>query len=308
MVKIEKKFIKNKPFFYLIEQINISGLFKKIQVYIGKNIPKNLGPYYNKLREKEIILVNDNIEKIYTLDLRLPIEEYKKIEILRAKFKYAFLNLSENKKEKFWRKFAIMFIFESNAIEGSKLSQKEVEAIVKKKYLKKSINQKEILEVDNSIKAFELIRSKNFIINQISIINLHKIITKGLDIAKGYKKVNIIVNNKETVPSTEVRESMRNLLLWLNIQKKKKLHPFISAVDFHARFEYIHPFSDGNGRVGRLLFIWMFLKFGYGVMLFKNKNRQSYFSALDQADNDRSQKLYRHCVRVYKKTIEELNF
>lgn len=308
MVKIEKKFIKYKPFFYLTEQINIGGSFKKIQVYIGKNIPKNSGSYYGELRQKEIKLVNDNIEKIYALDLRMPIDEYKKIEALRARFKYAFFNLFENKKEEFWRKFAIMFIFESNAIEGSRLSLKEVEAIVKKKYIKKTIKRKEILEVDNSIKAFELICSKNFILNQSSIINLHKIITTGLAVPLGYKKANIVVNNKETTAPDKVRESMRDLLLWLGGQRKKKVHPLILAADFHARFEYIHPFYDGNGRVGRLLFIWMFLKFGYGVMLFKNKNRQSYFSALDQADNGRPLKLYRHCARVYKETIEGSNF
>jgi Fic family protein len=238
------------------------------------------------------------------LDLKLPIEEYKKIEIMRAKFKYAFLNLSDHKKEEFWRQFAIMFIFESNAIEGSKLSQKEVEAIIKKQHLKKNIDRKEILEVNNAIKAFELIRSGKFILNQKSIISLHEIITKGLGVSVGYKKQNIVVNNKETVPPAKVRESMRNLLLWLVTQKKKKLHPFILAVQFHAHFEYIHPFSDGNGRIGRLLFIWMFLKSGYGVMLFKNKNRQAYFSALDQADDGRPQKLFRHCVRVYKETVQ----
>jgi len=307
MVKIEKKFIKDKPFFYLTEQINIGGYFKKIQVYIGKNIPKNLGPYYDGLRQKEIKLVNDNIKKIYAVDSRLPIEEYKKIEALRARFKYAFLNLPKNKKEEFWREFAVMFIFESNAIEGSRLSRKEVAAIIKKQYIKKGLNRKEIFEVNNSIKAFNLIRSGNFILNQRSIINLHEIITKGLGVSRGYKKENIIVNNKETISPAKVRKSMRDLLLRQSIQKKKKLHPLVSAADFHASFEYIHPFSDGNGRVGRLLFIWMFQKSGHGVMLFKNKNRQSYFSALDQADNGRPQKLYRHCARVYKETIKELN-
>jgi Fic family protein len=218
------------------------------------------------------------------------------------------LNLSESKQEEFWRKFAIMFIFESNAIEGSRLSQKEVEAIVKKKYIKKTVGRKEILEVNNSIEAFKLIRSGDFILNQRSIINLHEIITKGLAVPRGYKKANIIVNNKETTPPAKVRESMRDLLLWRDRQKKKKFHPFILAAIFHGRFEYIHPFSDGNGRAGRLLFIWMLLKSGYGIMLFKNKNRQSYFSALNQADSGRPQKLYRHCVRVYKETMRGLDF
>ena len=306
MIKIEKKIVKNKPFFYLTEQINIGPCFKKIQAYIGKNIPNDLSGYYKKLQNKEIGLVNDNIENIYILDSRIPVEEYKKVEILRVKWKYFFINLSDYKKELFWRDFAIQFIFESNAIEGSKLSQKEVEKIIKKQYIKKTTEKKEIIEVNNAIKAFELIRGDNFKLNQRSIIELHKLVTCGLGVETGYKKANIIVNNKETVLPKDVRKSMSELLIWQKTRQKKKLHPFIRAVIFHNRFEYIHPFTDGNGRVGRLLFVWMLLKSGYGVILFKNKNRISYFSALDQADNNRPRKLFRHCICAYKKTTQNL--
>ncbi|MCK5320360.1 Fic family protein [Candidatus Parcubacteria bacterium] len=306
MIKIEKKIVKNKPFFYLTEQINIGSCFKKIQAYIGKNIPNDLSEYYKKLQNKEIGLVNDNIENIYILDSQIPVEEYKKVEILRVKWKYFFINLSDYKKERFWRDFAIQFIFESNAIEGSKLSQKEVEKIIKKQYIKKTTEKKEIIEVNNAIKAFELIRGDNFKLNQRSIIELHKLVTCGLGIETGYKKANIIVNNKKTVLPKDVRKSMSELLIWQKAKQKKKLHPFIRAAIFHNRFEYIHPFIDGNGRVGRLLFVWMLLKSGYGLILFKNKNRISYFSALDQADNGRPRKLFRHSIRAYKKTIQNL--
>ncbi len=64
MIKIEKKNIKSKSFFYLTEQINIGGVFKKIQVYLGKNIPKNLKKYINDLCRKEIKLISENIENI----------------------------------------------------------------------------------------------------------------------------------------------------------------------------------------------------------------------------------------------------
>ena len=306
MIKIEKKIVKNKPFFYLTEQINLGLSFKKNQVYIGKNIPKDLNVYYKKLQDKETELVNSNLRNIYTLDVQIPLEEYKKVETLRIKWKYFFINLSDYRKELFWRDFAIQFIFESNAIEGSKLSQKEVEKIIKKQYIKETAGKKEIKEVNNAIKAFELIRGNNFKLNQRSIVELHKIVTAGLDIEAGYKKVDIVVNNKKTVPPDKVRESMSDLLLWRKTQQKKKLHPFILATIFHNRFERIHPFSDGNGRVGRLLFVWMLLKSGYGVILFKNKKHRSYFSALDQADDGRPKKLFRHCIRVYKKTIQEL--
>lgn len=306
MIRIERKIVKNKPFFYLTEQISIGLSFKKIQAYIGKNIPNDLSAYYKKLQDKETELVNNNIEKIYVIDAQIPLEEYKKVEISRIKWKYFFVSFSDYRKELFWRDFAIQFIFESNAIEGSKLSQKEVKKIIKKQYIKKTAEKKEIREVNNAIKAFELIRGNNFKLNQRSIIELHRIVTAGLDIEAGYKKVDVVVNNKKTVSPSEVRESMSDLLFWKKTQQKKKLHPLILATIFHNRFERIHPFSDGNGRVGRLLFVWMLLKSGYGAILFKNKNRLSYFSALDQADNNRPRKLFRHCIRVYKKTIQDL--
>jgi Fic family protein len=303
MIKIEKKIIKYKPFFYLTNQVNIGGSFKKIQVYIGKNIPNDLGRFYEALREKEIKLVNDNLGKIYSLNKTVTLKEFKEIESSRLRFKYYFSGLSEYKQEILWSSFAIKFIFESNAIEGSRLSQEEVEAIVKKKYLKKSTTRKEIIEVENSLKAFALIRSAGFKLNQHSIIALHDELIKGLGTAAGYKKEEIIVNNKPTVAPNKVRSGMTNLLKWWNKQSKKNIPPLITAAEFHQRFEQIHPFIDGNGRTGRLLFNWMLLKSGYGVILFKNKNRQVYFSALDQADNGRMGKLYRHCFKVYKETI-----
>ena len=64
MIKIEQKNIGNKPFYYISEQINIGGKFKKIQVYVGKIIPNNLSQYYSKLEAKEIDLFLNNINNI----------------------------------------------------------------------------------------------------------------------------------------------------------------------------------------------------------------------------------------------------
>ncbi len=305
MIKIERKIIKGKPFFYLSEQINIGVSFKKIQVYLGKNIPKDFNDAINKLMKKEIDIVNKNIKHMFILDNIIFLEEHIKIETLRIKMKYIFWAMSDAKKEKFWREFAIVFIFESNAIEGSKLSEQEVKSIINKSYIKKSIPRKEIQEVRNSIKAFDFIRLGDFKFNQQAIIKLHKIVVHDLDIDFGYKKVNIVVNNKKTVLPENVRREMTSLLLWVKEQKRKKTHPFALSLHFHNRFESIHPFSDGNGRVGRILFIWMMLEYGYGVILFENKNRQAYFSSLSQADEGRPRKLYRHCVRAYQRTFDK---
>lgn len=306
MIKIEKKSIKNKGFYYLTEQVNTGVGFKKIQVYLGKNIPNDLTLFAFDLKEKEVKLIFDNLKKIYKIKNYLDFVLYKKIERTRIDFKYGFYLLSESKKDIFWRDFAIKFIFESNSIEGSRLSEDEIENIVKNKYIKKSLNRKEILEVENSIKAFEKIRNNKFKLNQNSLKDLHKAIVNGLSVEFGYKKEKITVNNKETCPPEKVREEMTKLLNWWFEKQKTKENKFILAIKFHQRFEAIHPFSDGNGRVGRLILIWMLIKANYGVVLFRNKNRSKYFSALSSADEGRNMKFYKYAADVYQETFRDL--
>jgi fido (protein-threonine AMPylation protein) len=307
MIKIEKKIIKNKPFFYISEQINLGKKYKKIQVYLGKNIPNKLEQYHCKLKEKEFELIKNNINNLFLSEKNISKEDLIKIEKVRLDWKYFLLEISDAKLGKLWNRLAIQFIFESNAIEGSRLSQDEVASIINKKYIKKSLERKEIAEVRNAIKAFNFILKGKFSLNQRSIIELHRLLTSGLGIADGYKKKNIIVNNKKTVASGKVRGQMVKLLERFKKEERNKRHPLFIAADFHDSFEHIHPFEDGNGRVGRLLFNWMLNKNGYGAILFRNKNRRAYFEALNQADEGRPRKLYRHSMRAYKRTMKNFN-
>jgi Fic family protein len=306
MIKIEKKNIKNKGFYYLSEQINAGKGFKKIQVYLGKDIPNDLTRFALSLKEKEINLVFENIKNLYLIKDNLYLVLCKEVEKTRIEFKYAFYLFSSFKKDIFWRDFAIKFIFESNSIEGSRLSRDEIENIIKNKYIKKSVNRKEILEVENSIEAFNKIQNNEFKLNQNNIKDLHKTIVDGLGVEFGYKKNKIVVNNKNTCLLEKTREEMTKLINWWFEKQKTKENKFFLAIKFHQKFEAIHPFSDGNGRVGRLILIWMLIKSNYIVILFKNKNRSKYFNSLNLADKDRNTKLYKYSANVYKETFKEL--
>jgi Fic family protein len=202
------------------------------------------------------------------------------------------------------RSFAIRFIYESNAIEGSKLSQDEVSAIIRKQYVKKSIPQREVQEALNSIKAFEYIQSPAFKLSQKTIKHLHKIVTHDLGVPFGFKTQKIVVNNKQTTPPEKVRKELSALLSWYK-QTKKREHPFARATIFHNRFELVHPFTDGNGRVGRLFLNWMLLRDGYGVLLFRTGNRRAYMSALNKGDEGRHRNILKLSRHTYQKTIRD---
>ncbi len=300
MPTIERKNIRNKPFFYLIKRIRIGKKYKKIQVYIGKSVPNDLTGYFRILQAKELELIPEILKHMQLPDKNISLAEYAAVEKTRIVLAYLPLMFSKAVLERKWRKFAINFIFESNAIEGSKLSEREVESIVLKRHIKKTLDRHEVREVENAIKAFNLLRGGKFDLNERSIINLHALITAGMNIAQGYKTHEVVVNNKKTTSPGKVRGELTRLLDWW--RKEKKTNPFYAALLFHPRFERIHPFLDGNGRVGRLILVWMLNETGHGVILFKNKKRQAYFSALDKADQGRLRPWLRFAIETYNQT------
>lgn len=305
MIRIEQKKIHNKPFYYLTEQINLGKKFKKIQVFIGKNIPTDTKIYYVALKNKEKLLLLKQIENGQFHSKYLDTRMVRTILLSRIDWKYAVAQKSESQYERSVRDFAIRFIFESNAIEGSRLSQSEVSKIVRKQYIKKSTPKREIQEVLNAIEAFEYIRSGTFVLNQKSIKQLHSIVTKELDVPQGFKKEEIIVNNKKTVDPQRVRSELTRLVAWYNKTKRVE-HSFARAIIFHNRFEHIHPFTDGNGRTGRLILNWMLMRDGYGFILFKNRNKRAYMHGLDKGDEGRYQNIFKLSINSYVRTINEL--
>jgi len=267
MIQIERKKINNKPYFYLTEQIWIGEKYKKIQVFIGKNIPKQMSAFYDALQSKELKLLDARIkEGVFPVEHLEPFW-LKKIEKSKAQWKYHEAQLSDLQKRLALRKFSVRFIYESNAIEGSKLAESEVASIVENKYIKKSVPQKEIIEVQNSIKCFELLSSGEFVLNQKQLKNLHSMLVEGLDVQSGFKTKKIVVNNKDTAHPSKVRQELTALFTW-HRSKDTVMHPFEKAIVFHNRFERIHPFTDGNGRTGRLLLNWMLMQKRYGFILF----------------------------------------
>jgi Fic family protein len=161
------------------------------------------------------------------------------------------------------------------------------------------------ISIQNLVEFVNVTKNK-IKLSQENIKGLHKILVKDLGVKTGYKKEEIIVNNKKTCPPNQVRKEMTDLINWWEDNVKTKKNKFLLAIKFHQKFEKIHPFTDGNGRVGRLILIWMITNFGYGVILFKNKNRQKYYEALNQADEGRNKKLYLFAIETYKKTFNNI--
>ncbi|MCH8537043.1 MAG: Fic family protein [Alkalimonas sp.] len=140
----------------------------------------------------------------------------------------------------------------SLAIEGNTLSEAQITAILDGKRV--LAPPKDILEARNAIKAYEQFPQWQPQ-NEQHLLQAHRSLMAGLiDDAGLYRSGNVGVMNADVVvhmapPASRVPKLMADLLSWL---AATKLHPLIASSVFHYEFEFIHPFADGNGRMGRL--------------------------------------------------------
>jgi len=186
------------------------------------------------------------------------------------------------------KKNRVRSITGSLQIEGNTLSEEEITAIIDGKRVLGSI--KEIEEVKGAIKAYENIENyKPSTLNDLLLS--HKFMMSGiLNNAGSFRNENVGVYGKNGVshiapPPYRVPELMSELFDWLKVTKE---HPLIVSSVFHYEFEFIHPFSDGNGRIGRL---WQSVILGNYRDVFYyipiesvvKKYQQNYYNVLKEA-------------------------
>ena len=100
-----------------------------------------------------------------------------------------------------------------------------------------------------------------------------------------------------------LKEEMQKLLSWY--ESSQAIHPLQRAALFHGKLEKIHPFEDGNGRVGRLLINLMLLTEDYPPLIIRKTQRVSYFHALDAFDRGHADNFYYFLMEKYKDTSEK---
>ncbi len=189
------------------------------------------------------------------------------------------------------RENRIRTIHSSLAIEQNTLSLDQVTAILDGKRILG--NPVEIKEVLNAYEAYELMLA----LDPSSIEDLlkaHRLMMKGLIPENGqFRSGSVGVFNKDVLihlapPASLVPEHMRNLFAWY---QESDLHPLIKSAVFHYEFEFIHPFADGNGRMGRLwhtllLGRWKEIFFWLPVEELIRERQQDYYDALGTADKE----------------------
>ena len=206
----------------------------------------------------------------------------------------------------------IQTIHSSLAIENNSLSLEQITAIIDGKRVLGNPN--EIQEVKNSIQAYDLLLTLNPY-NEKDLLKAHKLMmqdlvgnsgkyrTDGVGIFDGEKVVHV------APPAKRIPELMADLFEWL---KTSDVHPLIKSCVFHYEFEFIHPFQDGNGRIGRLwqtviLKEWKEVFAWIPVETLIKENQKEYYNTLGVSDKSaNSTKFIEFMLSIILTTIEEI--
>ena len=188
----------------------------------------------------------------------------------------------------------IKLTYNSNHIEGSKLTEDQTRYIFETKTLGElpaNIQLDDVVETNNHFRCIDyVIDFATAELTETLIKNLHHFLKEGTEQSKTYgagqyKVAPNTVGGIETTPPENVTKEMKSLLNWYSSLKKVT---FENIVEFHYRFETIHPFQDGNGRVGRLIAFKECLKNNIVPFYIDDANKWLYYRGLKEWNNERN--------------------
>ena len=207
--------------------------------------------------------------------------------------------LQEEKASKYsggiYHKTQIDLTYNSNHMEGSRLTHDQTRFIFETNTIgieNEVVNVDDIIETTNHFRCIDMIIDHvKTELNEKFIKELHFILKSGTSDSKkdwfavgDYKKFPNEVGNMKTPLPEEVDNLMKDLLKEYNSKKEKT---FEDILDFHVQFERIHPFQDGNGRIGRLIMFKECLKYNIVPFIIEDNLKMYYYRGLKEWNNEK---------------------
>ncbi len=174
-------------------------------------------------------------------------------------------------------------VYNSNAIENSTLTLKETEKILLDMEVSRDVSVREVFEAKNLARVVEYIRTKSqeIELNKEMILSLHQMLIGGIDdkIAGRFRaKGEYVRVGTHVAPAPEHVESMVDAIL---LEYSSDLNSYFldKIAKFHLDFETIHPFNDGNGRIGRAIINFQFQRLGFPRIIVRDREKKDYYQA-----------------------------
>jgi Fic family protein len=289
--------------YYLVHSYREKDKVKKIRRYLGVNLSDEELKKRRKYAEEFILKI---LEEYNTeiFNFKLTKKQIEKLNEYDKQIKIHHLSDTN------WKIFTEEFVYNTNAIEGSGVEFEEVKELLEEGKPAKGSDEE---ETQNVAKAVDFIRTTKEDLSLGLIKKIHKICFDGTkEFAGKFRDLDVVVMNSrgEVVhsgaPVSKLNELLEDLIKWYN-KNKKEFKPLILAAIIHNQFENIHPFQDGNGRVGRLLLNFILLKNKYPPINILLQNRGEYYETLQKYSKENDLKpTIKFLIKQYKKTLRSI--
>ncbi len=324
MVYIYRKKVGNKSYYYLrASKRQMGKIVTKDIAYLGsdieearRNLPdivKNKGEIKQSYRKINLFLETEYYKKkARELKLRKDVflgDYLVDVEACKIHFRKVFEKMDKLSREEILENFAIEFAYNTTSIEGNTITLEEAKTFFETNKTPANRSLREIYDLQNTKDTLFWILDEKKDIDENLIIGIHKRLLKNIDQRIGFRTrdVRVFKSHFDASPGVYVMQDINLLLKWYK-ENKKKFHPVVLAAIFHHKFERIHPFYDGNGRTGRMLFNYILIKNNYPLIIIQKKNRDEYLDALGNADRINLTKVgegYRKLVQYVAEEMAE---
>jgi Fic family protein len=257
--------IQRDGFYYLTNSFRKQGTVINRKKYLGKEIPRNLEEIKQQF-----------LEQCFQEDI------FQKLNKIKKNYTKEWKSLPESIKKKRLIQFSIDLTYNSNAIEGSTITKEETEDIIERN-LSPHKALSDVQETVNHSKVFFKVIQEKRAFSEKVLLEWHKELfgqTKQ-DIAGIYREYLVRVGNYRAPDWQDVPKLMKDHF-WYYKENEKIVHPLELAAIMHYEFEKIHPFGDGNGRIGRLLMNYILYNSHFPLAIIEVKKRRQYYRALEK--------------------------
>lgn len=201
----------------------------------------------------------------------------------------------------------VEFVYNSNAIEGNTLKLRETQLILEEGITIEGKSLREHLEVRNHPAALRYIeRLTERTLRKNDILELHRLIMKGIaDDAGKFRRTEVRIAGANFMPPTapEIPTHITEMVEW-HTRNPDELRPIELGAVLHHKFVHIHPFRDGNGRIGRLLTNLTLLRHGYPTAVLLNVDRKKYYDVLQTADGGNLSPLVNFVATAVERSLD----